>query len=720
MTDSKLIKLTRPIVKPEWIYDCVKENVVKSHIPYLLISPNTSSALKFEKFAVPKKMVELDLNDPLVRSKVCTAQNFIQNYFNSSRLHHLSTWKLELIRFVDKTMKTRKFDVGKNVIMHIDMDCFFCSVAMRDRPDLVDKAVVVAHSAGLEVGSTADVASCNYIARDYGIKNGSSLGRAKELAPELVVLPYDFKAIIQCSTDLYKVLIKNCVFIKAVSCDEAYIAIKVGTDPLQIAENIKREIFEKTRCVASIGIGYSMLMARLATNRAKPNGIHSLLEADMNSIADFTISELPGVGWNSVSKLSDLNYHTIGDVQQLNVTRLKEFFGEMNGQNLYSYSRGIDTRPLENKLQQTIGAEINWAVRFKNEEEMKQFLKELCDEVYKRMKTAGISSRHVTVNAKKRNYKGEPTKYLGCGHCLDYSKSQSTDRFISNSHYLFQISLALLLGLKIPPMEIRGIGIHLKSESPPEQVSGQPTINFKPIRANQPIVPLESTKMVTTPKKRKPTVDYFSPKGKSIRPSFDPFEAAHGITKSQIDPEFVNNLPLEIRQELGLEPTENDSPLKYKEFVDDDYLPRYSQIDPDILQCLPKSVQLEQKAAAANRSKKNLPLEEEEIIVENESSVPMFGEESNVQIIWQKLRNWLNTIGEANPRQQDLSMLNNYLCSLVEDFELDNCCRILKEFNKKCRNQEAWNLSFMAVLGEVNSKVKDLYGNYLDSALFEQ
>ena len=720
MTDSKQVTLRRPIVKPEWIYDSVNQKQLKSHLPYLLFKPE--SPLKFNDMAnsdIEDKMStsngDLDLNDPNIRAKVCTAPNFIQKYFQSSRLHHLSTWKQELIRYTSKAMKINSFDVGKNAIMHIDMDCFFCSVAMRNRPDLVQEAVVIAHSNSGDSSSTAEIASCNYVARKFGIKNGSSLGKARVLCPDLVVLPYDFDAIIKCSASLYKVLLKHGKFVKAVSCDEAYIAIPLSVDdPMMKAEQIRSEILDATSCVASIGIGYSMLMARLATNRAKPNGAYSLIDGDMDSIADFNLSELPGAGWRTISKLSDQQIFTIGQVQQMAASRLKDLFGEVNGLNLYYFSRGIDTRPLENKVQQTVGAEINWAIRFRNDEEVTQFVKDLCEEVFRRIKAAEISSKHVTVTAKKRNYEGEPSKYLGCGHCIDYSKSFTSERLISNSHHLFQLAIGLLRGLKIRAGDIRGIGVHLKSENQAPPEVGQPKINFKSLRSNETEIKFRSENIPKTPSKRKAPMDFFSPNSKAKKP-IDGFESIYGISKSQIDPNLICDLPPDIRRELGLASTETPSPLKYKEFEDHDCNPRFSQIDPEILKCLPKSIQIEQRSAAVGRSKMVASSTEEVVEV---YLPPKFGEETNVESIWQQLRMWINNSDTTTPSSRDLQMVSSYLCSLIDDFELENCCRILREMSIKYKHSVPWNTAFLSILADVNEKVFHNYGNYLDPRLF--
>jgi len=166
----------------------------------------------------------------------CNAPGFIKRYFATSRLHHLSTWKADIADFVIGQMaakrrsppyKASKIEEPFRTIMHIDMDCFFASVGVRDRPHLSGIPVAVAHSQGgvsLEY-STSEIASCNYEARSKGVKNGMFIGSAKELAPDLVIIPYEFEQYDACSKFLYQTLLGTADFVQSVSCDEAFVDI---------------------------------------------------------------------------------------------------------------------------------------------------------------------------------------------------------------------------------------------------------------------------------------------------------------------------------------------------------------------------------------------------------------------------------------------------------------------------------------------------------------
>jgi hypothetical protein len=141
--------------------------------------------------------------------------DFINQYYSQSRLHVLSTAGNEAKAFV-RTKQKEAITQGKvikdfsvqnavgRVIVHIDLDAFFCSVGLRDRPELVDQAVAVAHS---KTGGSSDVSSCNYIARKHGIRNGTSTRRALEACPELKV------RISCCTTPTFHMMSANSIFV---------------------------------------------------------------------------------------------------------------------------------------------------------------------------------------------------------------------------------------------------------------------------------------------------------------------------------------------------------------------------------------------------------------------------------------------------------------------------------------------------------------------------
>ena len=238
--------------------------------------------------------------------------NLISEFYTHSRLHHLSQWSTELKEFTVRmrtqikpklvkvsTQQTLRKD-SCNVFVHIDLDCFFVSVGLRDRPLLLGKPAAVSHfkditstiaketDKKLPTESMSDIASCNYKARGKGVRNGMSVGKGLQQCPNynLVIIPYEFEKYQNVSHTFYETLLSFIPEIEAVSCDEAYLDltdyITCASEACRIVdhEELRKEIYDKTKSHASTGIAQNMLLARLCTRVAKPCGQFCLLGVD--------------------------------------------------------------------------------------------------------------------------------------------------------------------------------------------------------------------------------------------------------------------------------------------------------------------------------------------------------------------------------------------------------------------------------------------------------
>ncbi|TPX41824.1 DNA-directed DNA polymerase [Synchytrium endobioticum] len=431
----------------------------------------------------------LDVNSDWYKQNVCTAPDFLERFFASSRLHFLSTWKQDLIDFVinekaniaplplDSPFYPRPPKRGPNepklrTIAHIDMDCFFASVAIRDKPDLASRPVAVAHSAGAGGKSTSEIASCNYVARSFGLCNGMSIGKARQMCPNLQVVPYEFEKYDEVSRKLYCVLLAVADDVQAVSCDEAYIDISSRISgrgqgqELALANLIRAEIRKQTGCPASVGISENLLVARMATKKAKPDGAFLVGGLDIPKfMGSCNAHDLPGVGWATAKLLAELKIGTCTELIAAGLGALQKHVGEKTGQMLYNYAKGIDPRVLANKPRQSIGAEVNWGVRFHTDDQVETFFHQLSNEIHKRMAKCNVRGRHIAVTLKKRLYDGEPPKILGCGNCENLSKSKDLSTLLSTREQVFheawELAKQVRASARVAADEIRGVGIHV-------------------------------------------------------------------------------------------------------------------------------------------------------------------------------------------------------------------------------------------------------------------
>uniref|UniRef100_A0A8C1GRI1 DNA repair protein REV1 n=1 Tax=Cyprinus carpio TaxID=7962 RepID=A0A8C1GRI1_CYPCA len=392
--------------------------------------------------------------------------------------------------------------VRQSCILHVDMDCFFVSVGVRHRPDLKGKPVAVTSNRGpgrvaqrpganpqlefqyyqrkqqhngvdldLAALSMAEIASCSYEARQAGVRNGMFFGRAKQLCPDLQSVPYDFQAYKEVALSMYETLASYTHNIEALSCDEALVdatnlLVELGVTSDDLARAIREDIKEKTGCTASVGMGSNILLARMATRKAKPNGQYFLRSEEVDDfIRGQPVSSLPGVGRSMSSKLTSLGVSTCGDLQQLSISRLQREFGPRTGQTLFRFCRGLDDRPVRSeKERKSVSAEMNYNIRFTQVEEAESFLTNLSMEVQKRMEGAGLRGRRITlkVMVRKPGAPVEPAKYGGHGICDNFARSVLLAQPTDSGQLIAAEAIKLFYAMKLDVKDMRGVGLQVQ------------------------------------------------------------------------------------------------------------------------------------------------------------------------------------------------------------------------------------------------------------------
>ncbi|CAG7873249.1 unnamed protein product [Brassica rapa] len=399
--------------------------------------------------------------------------NFVENYFKNSRLHFIGTWRNRYrkrfhgsfngLKWTDSGQNTAE-NANKSTIIHIDLDSFFVSVVIRNRLELQDKPVAVCHSDSPK--GTAEISSANYPARAYGVKAGMFVRHAKDLCPQLVIVPYNFEAYEEVADQFYDILHRHCRKVQAVSCDEAFLDVSDLRDvePEFLASTIRKEILDTTGCSASAGIGGTMLMARLATRVAKPAGqFHISAEKVEEFLDQLAVGTLSGVGSVLKEKLEMQNIQTCRQLRLISKDSLQKDFGVKTGEMLWSYSRGLDLRSVTAVQEsKSIGAEVNWGVRFRDQQDVQHFLQCLCKEVSLRLQGCEMIGRTFTLKIKKRKKDaGEPAKYMGCGDCDNFSRSITVPAATDDIEVLQRISKKLFGSFNLDVKEVRGVGLQV-------------------------------------------------------------------------------------------------------------------------------------------------------------------------------------------------------------------------------------------------------------------
>lgn len=211
---------------------------------------------------------------------------------------------------------------------------------------------------------------------------GNSLGRANSICPDIVTIPFDFELYKNIASKMYAIVLSHADFLQAVSIDEVLIEVATSKLPkttvyspdpaLELAHQIRAEILAATHCEASIGASHNVLLARLATRRAKPANAFHLLPSDITEfLAPLSVESLPGIGWERAKKLeTDLKVEKVGDLLSWSKAELQKVLGPLNGEKYWGFARGIDPRELDGeKPRQSVSAEVNYGIRFTTDDE---------------------------------------------------------------------------------------------------------------------------------------------------------------------------------------------------------------------------------------------------------------------------------------------------------------------------------------------------------------
>ncbi len=234
----------------------------------------------------------------------------------------------------------------KRRILHIDMDAFFAAVEQKRRPELEGKPVVIGGRG--DPSKRGVVSTANYEARKYGVHSAMPMKTAYKLCPHAVYLPVDYEAYSAVSEKFKEILRTVSPIMEDVGIDEAYLDVTdiPDTDKV-ITERIKAGIKEKTGLTCSIGIAPNKLLAKIASDMQKPDGVTVLMEADVETkLWPLPVRKLYGIGPKTEEHLKKEGIDTIGQLAALPVEKLIEHFGNSYGQYLYEAARGIDESPL--------------------------------------------------------------------------------------------------------------------------------------------------------------------------------------------------------------------------------------------------------------------------------------------------------------------------------------------------------------------------------------
>ena len=229
-------------------------------------------------------------------------------------------------------------------IIHIDCDCFFASVEMRDNPALRERPIAVGGNSCRGVLTT-----CNYPARKFGVRSAMSTSKALKLCPNLLVLPVRMELYRQVSKQLMSILAQYAQVLEQVSVDEAYLDIDPQANATEIASEIRARVEKELGITVSAGVAPNKFLAKVASDWNKPNGQWVIKPTQVTEfVRCLPLGKIPGIGPAQQQRLASHGLHKCEDVWAWPLTELARLFGR-TGVMLYERSRGMDYRPVSNE-----------------------------------------------------------------------------------------------------------------------------------------------------------------------------------------------------------------------------------------------------------------------------------------------------------------------------------------------------------------------------------
>jgi len=316
-------------------------------------------------------------------------------------------------------------------VLHVDMNAYFASVEQASNPLLRGKPIAVGGGAG---GKRTIIAACSYEAKAKGVKNAMPAWDAQKICPDLIMVAGDMTKYIYTSAEIMKMLREYTPLVEVFSIDEAF--MDVTGDAIAIAKSIKRKIRERFHLTCSIGISYNKLMAKLAGELKKPDGLMMIKPEDVpNKLKDLPVSKLCGVGIKLKGYLGNLGIRTFGDLNRYPREKLVKRFGMVAGEQLYLMGQGKDNSEVLpscfEEEAKSMGHSYTLPKNTNDIDEVKGYLLRLAEQVGRRLR--------------RDNYKGNVVHVsLGFKDFKFWSKQKKIEDYIDDGYELYKVAEKLI------------------------------------------------------------------------------------------------------------------------------------------------------------------------------------------------------------------------------------------------------------------------------------
>ncbi|HEX6469980.1 MAG TPA: DNA polymerase IV [Streptosporangiaceae bacterium] len=357
-------------------------------------------------------------------------------------------------------------------ILHVDMDAFFVSVELLDKPELRGKPVVVGGAGGRGV-----VAAASYEARGYGVHSAMPMTRARRLCPQAVVLPPDHDKYARMSAAVMEVFRSVTPLVEPLALDEAFLDVsgarrRLGR-PAEIARLIRQQVAEQQGITCSVGVAATKFVAKLASTRCKPDGLLVVPVADtVPFLHALPVAALWGVGERTEETLRRLGLRTVADIAAIPPATLQRELGTALGAHLHDLAWGRDPRPVVAATpDKSIGAEETFEHDTDDAEMIRRELLRLSERVGARLRAGGHVGRTVSVKLRMADFK-------------TITRARTLPEPTDLAHVIYATACALYAAAGLDRVRLRLIGVRVENLAPASEAAhqlalGEPEVGWR-------------------------------------------------------------------------------------------------------------------------------------------------------------------------------------------------------------------------------------------------
>jgi DNA polymerase-4 len=335
-------------------------------------------------------------------------------------------------------------------ILHVDMDAFYASVSLIDRPDLRGQPVIVGGG-----GNRGVVLSATYEARRFGVHSAMPMGRARRLCPAAVILEPDYHRYTEASRGVMEIFRSITPAVEPLSLDEAFLdvsgAIRRLGSPMVIAQQIRDRVADEQRITCSVGVAATKFMAKLASGRAKPDGLLVVPPSDVVAfLHPLPVGALWGVGDKLEEALLRLGLRTVADIAHTPVATLRRALGNASGDHLYELAWGRDPRRVvPEQAEKSIGAEETFSRDVDDPAVVARELLRLSERVAARVRSAEMAGRTVVLKVRFADF-------------TTITRSRTLREHTDVARVIYGTARSLLDALALERARLRLVGVRLE------------------------------------------------------------------------------------------------------------------------------------------------------------------------------------------------------------------------------------------------------------------